>query len=174
MMAATVFNDHTVLVSVAEAQAVVASIESRGDARLLAQEAIAAARRLMGLFPAKAFNDVACFAEGLAALLSAYDRQFVSNILSPVDGIATRLKYAITLAEVKEALEEEKSKRLSILSTARWTIKEHERRKQAARERAPLTPEEEERRVRLAATLLGPRNMADAGENQQERSSAAT
>lgn len=153
-------NHRTKLVSPSEAEQVIAAIEARGEVRMPPAKAVEAARLFMGLFPAKAFNDQQVFATALAALFSAYDPEFVHRISNPVDGLATRLKYAVSLADVKEALEEERKKRLSILSVARWTLREHARREEEERDRQfKLSPEEVERRKRHVATLLGPKDM---------------
>lgn len=159
MMAPADLNSRTPLVSPTEAADLIAAIEARGDATTSPALASASARTLMGLFPAKAFNDPEVFATGLAALLSAYDHEFVKAICSPVDGLPTRLKYAVSLADVKEALEAERRKRLSLLSRARWTLKEHERRAEEERERQAMPPEAIERRRRQVAALLGPRDL---------------
>jgi hypothetical protein len=162
MMEADKLDHRTVLISEIDAARIVETFEGRQEVPPLAKEAIDFAKRLMGLFPAKAFNDVAVFAEGLAALLSAYDRQFAERICSPVDGLATRIKFTLTLADVKEALEKERTHRLCILSTAKWTVREHARRREEEADRNwKPTPEELERRKELAARLL-PKAMKDA------------
>ena len=164
MMGPGEWTQRTTLISPSEAQAIIESIERRDGmgSKLLVGEALASAKRMMGMFPAKAFNDPEVFAEALAALLSAYDKQFVTRVMSPVDGVATRIKFALTLADVKEALEAEKNKRLSIFSVARWTLQEHKRREEECLDREfKLTPEQAENRRRQVATLRGPRNMAD-------------
>lgn len=154
-MEPTSLNSRTTLVSLTEAEELVVAIEARGEVTMQPGAAAAAAKTLMGLFPVKAFNNAEVFATGLTALLAAYDPEFVRAICSPVDGLATRLKYALSLADVKEALEVERSKRLALLSRARWTVKEHARRKAEDDEKNfKLSPEEEAERKRRVDALL--------------------
>lgn len=163
MMAPKELNHRTPLVSPSDANEVITAIEARGDVKMREDKAHAAAKTLMGLFPAKAFNDPEIFVTGLAALLAAYDPEFVNRACNPVDGVATKVKFTLTLADVKEALETERLKRLSLLSTARWMIREHERREAEAKEReaSKLTPEEQAERTRQVDALLRVRPMAD-------------
>lgn len=154
------WNHRTKLVSPSEAEGVIAAIEARGEAKMPAERAVNAAQMFMGLFPAKSFNDPKIFVTALSALFAAYDPEFVNRISSPIDGLATRLKFAVSLADVKEALEAERNKRLSILSVAKWTLREHKRRAEEEEMREfKLSPEEAERRRRQVATLLGPKEM---------------
>lgn len=160
MMAPKDLNHRTPLVSPTEAQELIEAIEARGDVTTHPQLAASSARTLMGMFPAKAFNDPEVFVTALTALFSAYDHEFIKAICNPVDGLPTRLKYAVSLADVKEALEAERNKRLALLSRARWTLREHARREEEEKDRQfKLTPEEVERRKRHVATLLGPKDM---------------
>ena len=160
MMEPRDLNGRTPLVSLTEAQELIAAIEARGSATCTPALAASSAKTLMGLFPAKAFNDPEVFATGLSMLLAAYDPEFARAICHPVDGLPTRLKYAVSLADVKEALEAEKAKRLSLLSRARWTVREHQRRAEEERDRQErLSPEEVKRRKRQVAALLGPKDM---------------
>lgn len=153
-------NHRTTLVSPTEAQELIDAIEARQGAVMRPADAAAAAKTLMGLFPAKAFNDPEIFATGLTANFAAADPEFVKAVCHPVTGLATRLKYALSLADVAEALEAEKRKRLSLLSRARWTLREHDRREAEERDRRDkLSPEEVERRKRQVAALLAPKNM---------------
>jgi len=153
-------NHRTTLVSPTEAQELIDAIEARQGAVMRPADAAAAAKTLMGLFPAKAFNDPEIFATGLTANFAASDPEFVKAVCHPVTGLATRLKYALSLADVAEALEAEKRKRLSLLSRARWTLREHKRRAEEEQMREfKLSPEEAERRRRHIATLLGPKEM---------------
>lgn len=153
-------NHRTTLVSPTEAQELIDAIEARQGAVMRPADAAAAAKTLMGLFPAKAFNDPEIFATGLTANFAASDPEFVKAVCHPVTGLATRLKYALSLADVAEALEAEKRKRLSLLSRARWTLREHKRRAEEEQMReARLSPAEVERRRRQVATLLGPKEM---------------
>ena len=153
-------NHRTTLVSPTEAQELIDAIEARQGAVMRPADAAAAAKTLMGLFPAKAFNDPEIFATGLTANFAASDPEFVKAVCHPVTGLATRLKYALSLADVAEALKAEKDKRLSLLSRARWTLREHKRRAEEEEMReTKLSPEEAERRRRQVATLLGPKEM---------------
>jgi hypothetical protein len=171
-MSATTFDGRTVLVSEAEAQAVIEAIDQRDGRSMSPARAVVAAKGLMGLFPAKAFSEPEVFVTALAILLSAYDPEFVARVCDPVDGIATRLKYALSLADVKEALEAEKNRRLSILSMARWTLKELDRRAREREMSRSLSAEEEERRVRLVDALLKPKTIEDAGKLQSGHAAA--
>ena len=153
-------NHRTTLVSPTEAQELIDAIEARQGAVMRPADAAAAAKTLMGLFPAKAFNDPEIFATGLTANFAASDPEFVKAVCHPVTGLATRLKYALSLADVAEALEAEKRKRLSLLSRARWTLREHKRRAEEEEMReTKLSPEEAERRRRQVAALLGPKDL---------------
>lgn len=152
-------NHRTTLVSPTEAQELIDAIEARQGAVMRPADAAAAAKTLMGLFPAKAFNDPEIFATGLTANFAASDPEFVKAVCHPVTGLATRLKYALSLADVAEALEAEKRKRLSLLSRARWTLREHKRRAEEEMRDFKLSPQEAERRRRQVATLLGPKEM---------------
>ena len=148
----------TSLPALTDAQRLVGWIERRraaGDT-LLANEAFMAAKRLMGLFPAGGYADPTIFADGLAALLSAYDRHFVEAVCSPVSGVATRTKFKLTLETVKAALEEEKTKRARIELRTRWVIKEHARLAREAEERRQwaLTPEQIAERRAFAERML--------------------
>ena len=148
-------NERSALMPLDDLRDIVAAIDARSQ-RPTIEEATGAAKQLMGFFKASAFVDPPMFVKGLTALLGSYDLDFVRRVCSPVDGLATRTKFALTLAEVKGAIEEQKADRLKIRLTALWMIAEHKRRQEAKEEEARwnFSPEELERRRLQAAELL--------------------
>jgi hypothetical protein len=67
-------------------------------------EAIGMAQFLMGAFRAVEFQDAKVFSGILCELFRAYPFKHGKAVLSPVDGLPSRLKFAPSIAEVREAL----------------------------------------------------------------------
>jgi len=138
------------------ALSLMAAIDSRSGRNCSEDEARGAAEFLVGQYPARSVHNADIFAKSMTAMFAAYPRDLAKRVTNPVTGLASRLKFLPTLAEVKEALDAEKSRRFRLRATAKWMLDEHERRKAAAEEEAKwnLTPEEMEKR-RLQDEALG-------------------
>lgn len=124
------------IVKVEEAQAVLRELDGRDE---LCPPAVAAqaARSLLGLYPTtRDIQDPDTYAAGLTALMAAYPTDFVKRVVNPVTGLASRLKFVPTLADVREALEAERARRNRILSCAITVIQETEKARQKADDEA--------------------------------------
>lgn len=129
----------------------VEAIESRPHATS-AQEATTFAERLVGFYPVRQITDPKAYAAGLTAVLAAFPIDMVRRVCDPVHGLPSRLKFIPTIAEVREALDQELDRRNRILANARWVLKEAERRKRQAEEdvefqKNRLSPEERAKQV---------------------------
>lgn len=155
---------YAVMIPRSEAEAILAAINSRTGEGMSPERAMGAAKTLMGFFPAKAFNNPEVFAAGLSVLLASYHEDFVRRVCDPVDGLPVRLKFTLTLFDVKEALEAERKRRDLIRMAAQAVITEYDRRAAARAEeqRWKMTPEEMERRRQQAAEVMKARPMTDA------------
>lgn len=155
---------YAVMIPRSKAEAILAAINSRTGEGMSPERAMGAAKTLMGFFPAKAFNNPEVFAAGLSVLLASYHEDFVRRVCDPVDGLPVRLKFTLTLFDVKEALEAERKRRDLIRMAAQAVITEYDRRAAARAEeqRWKMTPEEMERRRQQAAEVMKARPMTDA------------
>lgn len=145
--------ENTRLVSIAGARAVIEAIEARRDP-CVPHVSHSFASQLVGLYPAREVNDATTYLAGITALFSAYPEDFVKRVCDPVTGLPSKSKWLPTIAEIKEALEIEKSKRDKILFNARWTLTEAERRRKAAGENAKFKPGSAEDRAAAVARIL--------------------
>lgn len=64
-------------------------------------------RILIGCYRRADFSDPEVFAQAAQALLMAYPRSVVVAVMNPVTGIASRLQWPPSIAEIKQALEAE-------------------------------------------------------------------
>lgn len=134
-----------------EAGLVLSEIAGR-DQNCPALEAAAFAEQLVGLYPAREVVNAKVFSAGLSALMAAFPRDMVKRVCDPVAGLPSRLKFFPSLADVREALDAEKTRRDRIAANARYVIAEHERLKakaeqDAAFERSRPSPEDRARQV---------------------------
>jgi hypothetical protein len=117
------------------------------------QEAVAKARLLLGLYPAREVNNAEVYTTGMAALLAAFPTYAVRKVTDPVNGLPSKLKWLPTLAEVNEALTDAKVKRGRIGRNAEHVIRAHRKREEdRKREESMPSPEERQRQVQ---ELLG-------------------
>ena len=149
-------DDYTKLVPIAAARAVIEAIEARLSP-CVAREAHSYASRLIGFYPSRELNDATTYLAGVTALFAAYPEDFVKRVCDPVTGLPSRNKWLPSPAELKEALEAEKEKRDKILSNAKWTIIETERRERVKVEEAKYKPGTEEQRKAAVARHLATR-----------------
>lgn len=141
-------SEHTALIPAEDCNQVIAAIADNSAPASL-DEAAMLGRRLVGSYPAREVSDGETFASGIAAIFAEFSVSIGKRVVHPVHGLPGRLKFFPTMAEIKEALEFEQRRRCTIAATARWMLKEHQRRKaEAAREAALPSPE---RRAELAA-----------------------
>ena len=149
------------LIPVTELQELITAIDQRAGHRMSAQDAYQAATALLGMYPAREVHNAPIFTKAMCSLLQAYEHDFVRRVIDPVDGLPSRSKWLPTLAETKEALEAERSKRTAIRLAAAWMLKEHERRRleREEAERWKVSPEELERRRQQVAELMTPKDM---------------
>lgn len=120
------------------------------------REAGAFAEQLLGFYPAREVNDAQTYVNGVTALLCAYPADFVKRVCDPVTGLPSRLKWLPTLADIREALDAEKSRRDRILANAAYVIAEAARRKREAEDDAKWAserPTSEERAKQVQALL---------------------
>jgi hypothetical protein len=115
-----------------------------------APEASNLGRMLMGYFRRGDFNDPEMFALGLAATFAEFPLTIGKQVVDPIKGLPSRLKFPPTIAEVREALDVALAKRRAIAYRAQWMLDERQRREDEERNRAELSPE---RRAEIVARL---------------------
>lgn len=133
-------------------------IDGRSSRLASELEAIDATKMLLGMYPARHVHDADTFGRALTTVFMAVELDFVRRVVDPINGLPSRLKYLPTIAEVNEALAAERARRSQIRATAAWMIREHDRRKAEAEERARwahLGEEEIKRRRAQVEALLG-------------------
>jgi len=141
-----------------DCESIIAEIQARGRRMTTELEAAQAVKLLLGMYPARQVHDAETYSMAMVAVFMAVEHDFVRRVVDPVIGLPSKLKYLPTVAEVTEALEAERAKREHIKLTAHWMLREHDRRKAEAEERAKWEkiPEEElERRRAQVAALIG-------------------
>lgn len=99
----------------------------------------------------------------MAALFSAYPSDLVKRVCDPVRGLPGRLKWLPTIADAKEALDAEVSRRMRIEANAKWVTIEADRLAEEARTEADWNKKygsltEEQRKAKVDA-LLGRVNL---------------
>ena len=149
-----------------DCEAVIAEIDRRGTVLCSELEAIDAAKAMVGMYPARHVNDPETYSKAIKTIFMHYEADFVRRVIDPVNGLPSTNKFLPAPAEVKEALEAEKTRRFSIRATAAWMLEEHKRRQAEEEERARwahLSPEEMERRRAQVAELLAGRKVPDEG-----------
>lgn len=142
-------------VTATEAGLVLSEIAGR-DQNCPALEAAAFAEQLVGLYPAREVVNAKVFSAGLSALMAAFPRDMVKRVCDPVAGLPSRLKFFPSLADVREALDAEKTRRDRIAANARYVIAEHERLKAKAEQDAEFErnrPAAEDRKRRTDELL---------------------
>lgn len=88
----------------------------------------------MGAFRASDYQDPKVFSGLLCELFLAYPLAHGQAVISPVDGLPSRLKFAPALSEVREALQALSDQRRKLAGRAASEIKARERER-AERER---------------------------------------
>ena len=149
-----------------DCEEVIAEIDRRGTVLCSELEAIDAAKAMVGMYPARHVNDPETYSKAIKTIFMHYEADFVRRVIDPVNGLPSTNKFLPAPAEVKEALEAEKTRRFSIRATAAWMLEEHKRRQAEEEERARwahLSPEEMERRRQQVADLLAGRKVPDEG-----------
>lgn len=152
----------TQLLSRSDCELVIREIDGRSTRLAREVEAVDAGKALLGMYPARHVHDADTYSHALKTVFMAAELDFVRRVVDPVNGLPSRLRYLPTIAEVNEALAGERSRRSQIRATAAWMMREHDRRKAEAEERARwanLGEEELERRRRQVADLLKPRGV---------------
>lgn len=148
----------TELMEASTCSMIVSAIDGAQARRLTEELAVEAARHLVAFYPVKAFNDPDTFMKGAAANFEGRDINIVRRVIDPKIGIPARLKFAPTIADIVEALDEAEKHRFKVRATAQWMLGEHERRRLEAegkaREAEFYTPEAVERRKAQVAALL--------------------
>jgi len=69
------------------------------------QEAAEAARRLFSYFPPREVGDPMVVLAGTVELLMQYPRSVLASILSPISGLPATMKWAPSVAEIRDACE---------------------------------------------------------------------
>lgn len=155
------FGAHTTLVPVDACNDLIAAIRAR-QASCVSHEAHRYAGQLVGFYPAREVVDAKTYIAGMTALLAAYPEDFVKRVCDPVVGVPSQSKWLPTLAEVKTALETEKSRRDNIEARARWTVIESNRRQREAEEEAKYKPgTEADRKAAVEQALKSLKTMTD-------------
>jgi hypothetical protein len=145
------------MVTVAEAETVLAGLADRDDL-CSEQEAAGYAARLVNFYPAREVHDARTYIIGITALMAAYPRDFVKRVCNPVTGLPSRLKFLPTIAEVREALDAEATRRTRIAANARYVLQQAEKRAadaEEARRWEAERPAAEERSKRVQEILKG-------------------
>lgn len=144
-------------VTPAEAQAVLDAAEGH-DALCPAAEAAQFAGSLVSYYPAREVNDARAYISAMTALMAAFPRDFVKRVCNPVTGLPSRLKFLPTLADVREALDAEATRRTRIIANARYVIEQAAKRAAEAEEEARFAaqhPGAPERARRVQELLKG-------------------
>ncbi len=81
-----------------------------------------AVRQLIGSYPAREVTDAKTLTKGIKAMFGAYPFYAVQRVVNPVTGLASRLKFFPTLAEVREALDAEMIRRGRIARNCKHII----------------------------------------------------
>lgn len=122
-------------VTVAEAQAVLDGLQGH-DHPCPAAEAATFAGQLVNYYPAREVNDARSYIAALTALFAAFPRAFAKRVCDPVTGLPSRLKFLPTLAEVREALDAEATRRKRIAANAQYVLDQAAKRAAEAEEEA--------------------------------------
>lgn len=143
------------MISIREARSVIAAIDAE-PGKTPPDEAARMARTLLNCYPARAVNDADTFATVISAVFAEFSPSLGKRVLNPVHGLAGRLKYLPTVAEVVEALRGEQKRRDLIRANAARTLAEHERRRREAEEAKALelTPEQREQRSKRLSDIM--------------------
>lgn len=145
-----------------DCELVLTEINSRSTRLTGEIEAIDMAKMLLGMYPARHVHDADTYGQALRTVFMAAELDFVRRVVDPINGLPSRLKYLPTIAEVTEAIATERTRRSQIRATAAWMLREHDRRKAEAEERARwshLGEEELERRRAQVEALLSPKQV---------------
>ena len=116
------------------------------------------ARTLLGLYPARDLNDPETYAKAMTALMAAYPKDFLKRVCDPVTGLPSKLKFLPTLADVREALDLEASRRAKIIANARYVLDQAAKARAEAEEEARFKaqhPTAEERARQVQELLRG-------------------
>lgn len=116
-------------------------------------QAIVLAGQILSCYRHQPIPDADAFQMAMAAVLSAYPADLARLVANPVTGIASRLKFLPSIAEVRDALEAEDGKRRLIAENARWTIAERARRISEAKERAEFEERNRADRARIESQM---------------------
>jgi len=122
-------------VSPADARAVLEVIEGRAATSSI-KEAADNAERLIGFYPLRQVTDPKTYVAGMTALMATFPPDLVRRVCDPATGLPSRLKFLPTLADVRDALDQELDRRNRIIANARWVIAEGQRRRQEAQAEA--------------------------------------
>jgi hypothetical protein len=121
-------------------------------------EAAGYAGQLINFYPAREVHDAKTYISGITALMAAYPLDFVRRVCSPVTGLPSKLKFLPTIAEIREALDAEATRRSRIAANARYVLDQHAKAQKQAKEDEQWnsmrpTPEE---RAKAVSELLKP------------------
>jgi predicted DNA-binding WGR domain protein len=160
-------------ITVEEAGIVLNALIGRDDC-CTGEEAAISAQHLIGLYPAREVNDPKVYASGVTALLAAYPLEFVRRVCNPVTGLPSRLKWLPTLAEIREALDAEQTRRGRIGANAKYILEMARRAEENAEfERNRLPAEERKRRVQeLLKPFRTERSASEYPPSQQKEQAA--
>jgi len=121
------------------------------------------AAQLTGFYPTREVNNAKLYVVGMSALFTAYPADLVKRVCDPVRGLPGRLKWLPTIADAKEALDAEVSRRMRIEANAKWVTIEADRLAEEARTEEEWNKKyggltEEQRKAKVDA-LLRVRNL---------------
>lgn len=125
-------------------------------------EASDASRRIVGVYRKSELNDPEVYTAILIALLLEYPHSIVTRVAHPVHGLQSRMKFLPTIAEVREACEQEQKRQRNLVVVARWQLQEHERRERLQAEREAFENEKVDP-ARVDEILKTYRNREQAG-----------
>ena len=134
------------------------------------REAIGLAQTLMGMFRKADYTDPAVFSTALCKVFSAYPLKFGREIVDPMEGLPSRLKFSPAISEVKEALDGAILRRSKLRA---WTERTLSDRQQTALRDALSRKQEEDweaaKKKREAQALRDQVEMPPAAETEEER-----
>lgn len=119
------------------------------------EDASAMARTMIGVYPRADVIDATAYTTAIAGMLAMYPPHVSRRIADPLNGLPSRLKFLPRIAEVKDALEEEKRRQTTIVARAKWMVQEHERREKERLDVPPKRTMQAEEVDQLIADIVG-------------------
>jgi hypothetical protein len=144
----------TIQVSDAECHALAAAYAVEGLPAGEPKEIVSFGRRLLGMYRKDDFSDPVMFVKALSAVFSAYPAAICEEVLDPLTGIPSQLKFTPALCEVKDALDAAMLRHQMIVSRACAIPEERKKAIDEAMHRAVSIPWVDSRDFWLERAIL--------------------